>query len=51
MGYADEKHRIVNQYIADKKSKTDFTFFAPMVHFNVGIAKFTHNSLVKDCGE
>ena len=51
LGYAEEKRQIVNQRIADKKSKTGFPSFAPVVHFNVGIGKFTHDSLMKDGGQ
>lgn len=51
IGYVEEKRQIVNQCIADKKFKTSFTSFASVVHFNVRIAKFTHNSLIKDDGE
>lgn len=51
LGYAEEECQIVNHRIADTKSKTGFTSFAPVIYFSVKIAKFTHDSLIENDGE
>lgn len=41
----------MNHQIADRKTKRGFTSFHPVVRFNVGVVKFTHDTLIKNGGE
>ena len=51
LGHAEDARQTANQHIADKKTKTGFTPFASVVHFNVGVAQFIHDNSMKNGGE
>lgn len=50
LGYAEPERQVVDQRIADRKSKTGFSSYAPVVHFNVGIAHYTYNNSIDNGG-
>ena len=50
LGYAEKERQIVDQKIADRKSRTGFSSHIPIVHFNVGIAHFHHDNAIDDGG-
>lgn len=50
LGYAEKERQTVDQRIADRKSKTGFSSYVPIVHFNVGIAHFHHDNTIDDGG-
>ncbi len=43
LGYAEPERQVVDLRIADRKSKTGFSSYIPIVHFNVGIAHYTYD--------
>ena len=50
-GYAEHERQVVNQQLADRKTKVGFSAAFPIVHFSVGIARFNYDSLTRNGGD
>lgn len=50
LGYAEPERQVLDQRMADRKSKTGFSSYIPIVHFKVGIAHYTYNHSMDDGG-
>lgn len=50
LGYAEPERQVVDQRIADRKSKIGFSSYIPIVHFNVGVAHYTYNHSMDNGG-
>lgn len=48
LGNSEKERQMVDQKIADQRSKSGFSSHIPIVHFNVGIAHFHHDNALED---
>jgi hypothetical protein len=50
LGYAEKERQLVDQRLAERKTKTSFIPSIPTVHFSVGIAHWVYDELEDDDG-